>query len=104
MQLEVFFMLTNVNLTSINCYKVNKPKFDKQRDIIFNYIASQQVPPTRREISNATGIELTSVAGRCNELLHSYDAIINAGTRKCSLSGITAHTLKVKPAQAVLFS
>jgi hypothetical protein len=97
-------MLTNVNATSINCYRANQPKYDKQRDIILNYIASQKVPPTRREISNATGIELTSVAGRCNELLHTYDAIIDAGTRKCSLSGITAHTLKVKPAQQQLFN
>lgn len=49
---------------------------------------------TRREIAQATGIEISAVAGRVNELI-KVGSLSENGIRRCSISGRIAHTLSL---------
>jgi hypothetical protein len=92
-------MRTAVKETSIDCYYSHQAQYDAQSAIIVDYIAKHPHPaPTRREIAKATGIETSSVSARVNKLL--TDKVLHElPRRKCSISGIKAHTLMITPAK-----
>lgn len=91
-------MLTKVSDTSIDCFHSHKAKFNQQEQIIMDFIAANKNRTfTRREIAKAVGLEVSAVAGRINSLIHEKGALHELPRRKCSISGISSHTLMLKP-------
>jgi hypothetical protein len=88
-------MLTAVKKSSIECFHAHQDKFGAQERIILEYIRNNP-GKTRREISKATDIETSSVAGRVNKLLTDKE-LHELPRRKCSISGVSSHTLMIKP-------
>jgi hypothetical protein len=80
-----------VSFTSINAYKEHKKngKVASQSQFILNSMESG-VAYSRRELAKLTGLELSSVCGRVNELL-AIGMIIQTAPRKCL---ITKKTIK----------
>lgn len=65
----------------------------KQQGKIISYL---KVHPnvTRREIAQAMGIDVSSVAGRVNELINA-NVLSEHPRRKCSISGRSAHPVSI---------
>lgn len=49
---------------------------------------------SRREIADETGLELSSVCGRVNELLQ-IGLLVQVPTRRCNLTGRTVHPVMI---------
>lgn len=101
-------MRTNVSTSSIDCFHSHKIEFNHQEQIIMDFIDAHRTKTfTRREIANATGLEVSAVAGRVNALIHEKGVLQELPRRKCSQSGISSHTLMRnpvgKPEQVELF-
>jgi hypothetical protein len=91
-------MLTQVSDSSIDCYHTHKIEFNHQEQIIMDFIDANKTKTfTRREIAFATGLEVSAVAGRVNSLIHEKGVLFEMPRRKCSRSGISAHTVMRKP-------
>ena len=56
---------------------------------------------TRREIKDATGIEINAVAGRVNALLEQ-GALVECEPRKCSVTGRMVHPVRIPQQQEVI--
>ncbi|MFA6039868.1 MAG: hypothetical protein WC733_00010 [Methylophilus sp.] len=91
-------MLTNVSDTSIDCYHSHKVEFNHQEQIIMDFIDQHKAKTfTRREIAFGTGLEVSAVAGRVNALIHEKGVLHELPRRKCTISGISSHTVMRKP-------
>lgn len=53
-------------------------------------------PLTRSELSDATGIRLSSVCGRVNELIEA-GLVVEHERRKCTVTGRAAHPVGIAP-------
>jgi len=75
--------------TSINAYKEHRAsgKLGAQAQEIFNAMQFN-VTYSRRELVKLTGLELSSVCGRVNELV-SIGLLIEMPARKCMVTGKT---------------
>lgn len=85
--------------TSIDAYYALGPKLSRQQAEIIAFLGKHcHRDHTRGEIAEATGMRLSSVTGRVNELLHRF--VLNEGPRRpCRVTGINAHPLRLAPAQ-----
>jgi hypothetical protein len=91
-------MLTQVSDSSIDCYHGHTLEFNHQEQIIMDFIRANPTKTfTRREIAYATGLEVSAVAGRVNALLHEKKVLHELPRRKCSKSGVSSHTVMLKP-------
>jgi hypothetical protein len=79
----------SVAFTSIDAYKEHKAqgKVGTQAQHILDFLAFGK-DYSRREISGLTGLELSSVCGRVNELLE-IGALKEVIPRKCKVTGKT---------------
>ena len=86
-------MKTNVKDTSLDAYNDLKKDFQlgKMQQTILNTMENG-TPYTRKELSRLTGIEISSIAGRVNELV-DYGCIYVIGKKKCSISLRTVESL-----------
>lgn len=82
-------MKTNVRDTSLEAYYT--ADLSQQAKSVFNYLHAHQ-GMTRREIASGLGIDVSSVAGRINELVKAGSVAENI-QRKCSVTGRTAWAL-----------
>ena len=74
--------------TSILAYKEHQPKIGSQCMQIFDSMGFKDY--SRRELAKLTGLDLSSVCGRVNELL-ALGMLEELKTRKCSVTGKTIH-------------
>jgi DNA-binding IclR family transcriptional regulator len=61
------------------------------QQIILRELRRNRKGLTRAEIAEKTGIDKSSVAGRCNELMDTY--LYEKGTRTCTVTGKTVHVV-----------
>ena len=79
------------------------PELPRQQRVIVDLLAAHPGGYTRAEIAEATGLRLSSVCGRCHELLER-GVVEEFARRPCGVTGISAHVLRVAPAQRDLFT
>lgn len=90
--------------TSVTAYHEHRDTGKLSRQA--NTILSQMAPGTtysRRELARHTGLELSSVCGRVNELL-AIGLLEETATRRCSITGKTVHPVKLSSIQPDLFN
>jgi hypothetical protein len=95
-----------VRSISIEAYErhIESGKRDLHWVKVYAYLGGSY-PLTRSEISQFTGLRLSSVCGRVNELIGAK-MLIEGERRNCSITGEPAHTVTLKvsdPRQAGLF-
>lgn len=89
--------------TSRDAYHAFAPEFPRQQRVIVDFLASHPGDYTRAELAERTGLRLSSVCGRVNELLER-GAVQERSRRPCSITGVSAHALRLAPAQQELFA
>jgi Mn-dependent DtxR family transcriptional regulator len=77
--------------TSIEAYKkINKDgTVGQQAAEILNFLKFQGIPMTNKEIQQSTGLEISSVSGRVNDL-KKHGKVEVVGKRPCEVTGNTA--------------
>ena len=80
-----------MNSTSIEAYKkINKDgTVGQQAAEILNFLKFQGIPMTNKEIQQSTGLEISSVSGRVNDL-KKHGKVVVVGKRPCEVTGNTA--------------
>lgn len=94
-----------IKQTSVDAYyaMIAGPKLGEQQRAIVAYLARNcHRDFTRAELAQYLGLRVSSVCGRVNELLEQQ-AVVETPRRKCSVTGSSAHPLKLAPAQIELF-
>lgn len=91
--------------TSVDAYRAfrSSPSLSRQQRVIVDHLAAYRGGHTRAELAQATGIRLSSVCGRVNELLERGE-IVERSRRPCSVTGVQAHVLRIAPNQSDLFA
>lgn len=81
--------------TSIEAYeKINKDgTVGQQAAEILNFLIGQGSPMTNKEIQQETGLEISSVSGRVNDL-KKHGKVEVVGKRPCNVTGNTATIVK----------
>lgn len=96
-------MRTAVADTSVAAFYALGPKLGQQQHAIVAFLAKHcHRDFTRAELAQATGLRLSSVTGRVNELVKVH-LVVEGVRRPCSTTGIAAHTLRIAPVQNDLF-
>lgn len=97
-------MRTAVASTSVDAYRAFRdgPKLGQQQRQIVDFLMLNRLGCTRGEIAKRIGLRLSSVCGRCAELLER-GVLRESSRRPCSVTGISAHVLTLAPAQRDLF-
>lgn len=88
--------------TSIDAYHALGPKLGQQQRTIVAFLAKRcERDWTRGELSEATGLRLSSCCARCHELrkLHIIDELPR---RPCRTTGVQAHPIRLAAAQLEL--
>lgn len=94
-------MLTRVSDSSIDCYHSHKIEFNHQEQLIMDFIDEHPTKTfTRREIACSIGIDVSAAAGRINALIHDKGVLHELPRRKCSITGISSHTVMRRPLKA----
>ena len=77
--------------TSIEAYKkINKDgTVGQQAEEILKFLKSHGEPMTNKEIQQSTGLEISSVSGRVNDL-KKHGKVVVVGKRPCEVTGNTA--------------
>lgn len=91
--------------TSIDAYYafIAGPKLGQQQKAIIAHLAKHAHRDfTRAELADATGIRLSSICGRVNELRERY-VIEEAPRRPCGVTRVNAHPIRLAPAQGEMF-
>lgn len=71
-------------------------QLSKMQARIVTHFSLHPKPLTRAELAAVTGIALSSVCGRVNELLE--DGVLTEGPiRKCGMTGNSAHDISLAP-------
>lgn len=90
-------MRTQISSASIDCYHSHQIEFSHQEQRIMDFIKRHPTKAfTRREIAKAVGLEVSTTAGRVNALIHEKNALEELPRRKCSISGVSSHTVMLK--------
>lgn len=87
--------------TSVEAFHDTKPQHPRQQTRILDILARRGQPMTRGELAAMSGIALSAVCGRVNELVGSGD-LIELPRRPCKLSGRSAHPVGLPPVQLSL--
>lgn len=93
----------SVATTSIHAYQEHRDsgKVGRQaRTILFSMPVG--VSYSRRELAELTGIEISSICGRVNELV-SIGLLEETPTRRCRITGKSVHPVRRLPSQPDLF-
>lgn len=77
-------------------------KIGPQQQRVLDALARSLSPLTRNEIAEAAGLRVASACGRVAELIEC-GAIQELPRRPCSITGESAHELRIVPAQGSLF-
>ena len=94
-------MKTNVTKTSIRSYVALKASgFVGQHAAVISRMEPGAIY-SRRQISKLTGLEISTVAGRVNELIEEGQIIV-CGNIKCPFSGRLVEAVKLLDAQMEL--
>jgi len=77
--------------TSIEAYKQinNNGTVGQQANEILNFLKFKGIPMTNKEIQRSTGLEISSVSGRVNDL-KKHGKVVVVGKRPCEITGNTA--------------
>ena len=77
--------------TSLEAYqKINDDgTVGKQADDILTFLKFKGIPMTNKEIQQSTGLEISSVSGRVNDLKR-HGKVVVVGKRPCEVTGNTA--------------
>ncbi len=95
-------MKTDMASTSIDAYHAMGPRLGVQQRQIVAFLAKRcERDWTRCEISEATGLRLSSVCGRMKELT-LLQVIQELPRRACRCTGRAAHPVRLAPAQLEL--
>ena len=93
---------TNIRTTSLQAFRSIEPELqEREREIIIWLVRHAHLTPTRNELAEASGIRLSSVAGRVNRLV-AIGVIEELPARKDKHTGRSAHPLRLAPAQRAL--
>lgn len=76
-------------------------KLGEQQRKLMVWFHVEQGEHTRSEIALATGMRLSSVCGRINELI-ALGYLTEAARRPCMVTGKSAHPVKIPPRQIPL--
>jgi hypothetical protein len=89
--------------TSVTAYHEHRDtgKLSRQANTILSQMRSD-TDYSRRELARHTGLELSSVCGRVNELL-AIGLLEELASRRCSITGKTVHPVKLSSLQPSLF-
>ena len=81
--------------TSIEAYKTisENGTVGQQAEDILSFLQIQGYPMTNKEIQTATGLEISSVSGRVNDL-KKHGMVKVVGKRPCKVTGNTASIVK----------
>ena len=81
--------------TSIEAYKTisENGTVGQQAEDILSFLQIQGHPMTNKEIQTATGLEISSVSGRVNDL-KKHGMVKVVGKRLCKVTGNTASIVK----------
>ena len=79
------------------------PELGRQQRTVVDVLGNHPGGMTRAEIAQASGLRLSSVCGRVGELLER-GAVEEAARRPCSVTGISAHVLRLARVQRELFA
>ena len=98
-------MRTRVAKTSLEAYGAFMlgGELPRQQRAVVDVLGNHPGGMTRAEIAQASGLRLSSVCGRVGELLER-GAVEEAARRPCSVTGITAQTLRLARVQRELFA
>lgn len=90
-------------MASVDAYYafVAGPKLGTQQAQIVAFLRAGGA--TRAEIAEGSGVRLSRVCARVAELIKA-GAIEECSRRPCSVTGISAHVLRIAPAQRSLFA
>jgi predicted transcriptional regulator len=90
--------------TSRDAYAVHKAngKLGAQQERIVAFLGERHGAWTRSEIAEATGIKLSAVCGRINEMVAS-GIVEDTPRRPCRVTGSSAHPVRLVPTQRALF-
>lgn len=78
------------------------PDLGRQQRVIVDVLGNHPGGMTRAEIAEASGLRLSSVCGRIGELLER--AVVEEFSRRpCSVTGTSAHVLRLARVQRALF-
>lgn len=93
-----------MSATSLDAFAtfVMGDQLPRQQRQLVDFLAVHPGGFTRAELAERTGLRLSSVCGRCHELIAS-GVVEEASRRPCSVTGVSAHVLRLAPAQRSLF-
>jgi len=95
-------MRTAVAQTSIDAFYGLGPRLGEQQRAIVAFLARNCSHDwTRNEIAQATGMRLSSVCARCNELIR-VQILHESPRRPCRCTGVAAHPLMLSGGQGEL--
>lgn len=67
----------------------------EQEQKIVDFVKKFKRPVTRREIERGTGISISSVSGRVNELVGKRKILEESAPIKCPITGRTVHPVQL---------
>jgi len=96
-------MKTAVTCTSLRSYDALKASgFKGQHAAIVSHMERGQIY-SRRQLASMTGLETSSIAGRCNELIEE-GLLVVCGTMRCPITGRNVEAVKLAERQMELLS
>ena len=87
--------------TSVEAFHDTKPQHPRQQTRILAMLERSGRPMTRGEIAAISGIALSAVCGRVNELV-KVGSLIELDRRQCRITGRSAHPVGLPPVQLSL--
>tara|TARA_R100001369_G_scaffold82140_1_gene113683 strand:+ start:232 stop:492 length:261 start_codon:yes stop_codon:yes gene_type:complete len=81
--------------TSIEAYRTitQDGTVGQQAEEILTYLKIQGKPMTNKEIQRSTGLEISSVSARVNDL-KKHNKVVVVGKRPCEVTGVTVTIVK----------
>lgn len=92
------------SLIAFHAHRANGRLTRQQRDIFAFLCKHAHRDFTRKELSRALNMEPGTVAGRVNELRDELHLIEDLPIRRCSVSGNSAHPVRLADPQVELFA
>lgn len=94
-----------VSDTSLDAFREHRDagKLGAQQKKVMMFFHLNGGERTRSEIARDTGMRLSSVCGRVNELV-KLGFLVECPRRRCAVTGINAHPLKIPPRQMELIA
>jgi predicted transcriptional regulator len=91
-------MRTAVRDTSLAAFRAMGPRLGTQQRTVVEYLEEHRRAFTRNELALATGLALSAICGRVNELVKA-GALVECPRRRCHVTGKSAHPVRLAPEQ-----